>query len=78
MSKVEIDAGGRRVTVEHEGELAHLAETAQRLWQDTHAPERLSAGFGLHGHTRWEPAPVAGGAYSGRPRPRVTGEAVDA
>lgn len=39
MSRIEIEAGGRRITINHDGELAHLADTAHNLWQKTNGPE---------------------------------------
>jgi hypothetical protein len=36
VSRVEINAGGRQVIVDHDGtDLAYVVEKAQRLWQDT-------------------------------------------
>lgn len=79
MSRIEINAGGRHVIVDHDGELAHLATTATELWDHTDGaePPRTGAGVGFTTAMRNEPAPVAHGGYAGKARPRVTGEVSD-
>lgn len=76
MSRVEIDAGGRKVVIDHDGELAHLATTASELWESTAGVDPQPRGaVGFATGMRSEPPPVAlGGSYRGRGRPRVTGE----
>lgn len=76
MSRVEIDAGGRKVVIDHDGELAHLAETASKLWTETAGvePARLGGGMGFATAQRTEAPPVANGPYRGTGRPRITGE----
>lgn len=75
MSRVEIDAGGRKVVVDHDGELAHLAKTASELWEATAGVDPQPRGaVGFVTAQRFEPPPVSQGAYSGRQRPRVTGD----
>lgn len=76
MSRIEIDAGGRKVVVDHDGELAHLATTARELWDHTDGveAEQPRGAVGFTTSQRYEPPPVALGGYHGRGRPRVTGE----
>jgi hypothetical protein len=79
VSRVEINAGGRHVVVDHQGELAHLAKTATELWESTAGAEPDSpAAVGFVTSQRFEPPPVSMGSYAGRPRPTVTGEVSDA
>lgn len=79
MSRIEINAGGRHVIVDHDGELAHLAKTAAELWDSTDGvPDDKPGAIGFTTGQRYEPPPVALGGYVGRTRPRVTGEVHDA
>jgi hypothetical protein len=55
VSRVEIDAGGRRVSIEHDGELEPLRRTALDLWKDTEGPERVGPAFGFQASARWTP-----------------------
>lgn len=71
MSRVEINAGGRQIVVDHDGELAHLADTARQLWDHTHgADDRHGPAIGFQTSQRYTP-PVGdnngGGAYRHRP-----------
>ena len=52
MSRVEIDAAGRRVTIDHDGEIAHLAETAQRLWDHTASQDKPGPAVGFTAERR--------------------------
>lgn len=59
MSRIEINAGGRHVIVEHDGELSlePLRLAALGLWNDTAGPERPpgpATGFQLT-ERRWTP-----------------------
>jgi hypothetical protein len=51
VSRVEINAGGRQVIVDHDGtDLAYIVEKAQKLWQDTEAvplPPGPAYGFSM-------------------------------
>lgn len=41
MSRVEINAGGRHIIVDHDGtDLSHVVEKAQALWTAVEVPER--------------------------------------
>jgi hypothetical protein len=73
MSRVEINAGDRHVVVDHEGELAHLADTAQRLWRETEQPLRPGPAVGFSAQLRYVPdvTPVGNGQY-GYPSGPVT------
>jgi hypothetical protein len=75
MSRIEINAGGRHIIVDHDTELAHLERTARDLWDHTTGAEPDKPGaVGFTTGTRYEPDPVTHG-YSGRNRPRITGQA---
>lgn len=40
MSRVEINAGGRHIIVDHDGtDLSHVAEKAEALWKAVEVPE---------------------------------------
>lgn len=39
MSRVEINAGGRQIVVDHETELEHITKAAQQLWEATGSAE---------------------------------------
>jgi hypothetical protein len=79
VSRVEINAGGRHIIVDHDGELEPLARTVRELWDHTAGaePDKPSGAVGFVTGTRYEPPPVAHGGYVGKVRPRVTGEVVD-
>lgn len=48
MSRVEINANGRHIIVEHDTELAYLAKTADELWRGTASPsEKLGSPVGF-------------------------------
>ena len=45
MSRVEINANGRQVIVDHTGDLPYLIEKALDAWKATDDPKRQPAGF---------------------------------
>ncbi len=57
MAKVEINADGRAITVEHDAELAVITDAAFDLWKQTEAPSRTgpgSAGFQMERARQWD------------------------
>nr|MDT0660842.1 hypothetical protein [Micromonospora sp. DSM 115978] len=68
MSRVEINAHGRHVIVDHDGELEPLQRTARELWEVTGnaGPERLGPAFGFQAPARYTPDihPTGHGARS--------------
>lgn len=78
MSHIEINAGGRHIVVDHDGELAHLADTARRLWDHTDgAGDRQGPAFGFQADRRYTlPAGDnnGGGSYRHRPFAPVNAE----
>lgn len=54
MSRIEISAGGRHIIVDHDGELAHVADTATRLWESTHGTDSPGGGMGFTSTQRYE------------------------
>lgn len=78
MSRIEIEAGGRRIVVDHDTELAHVAQTARDLWDHT-AAGGGSAGpaFGFAHQQRWTPDVGdnnGGGSYRHLPFRPVTAQ----
>lgn len=58
MSRVEINAGGRHVIVDHETELEHITKTAQQLWEATSgADDRPGPAIGFVLGQRYERPP---------------------
>jgi hypothetical protein len=45
MSRVEINADGRQVIVDHVGDLPYLIEKAMEAWKATEAPPKPPRGF---------------------------------
>jgi hypothetical protein len=72
MSRIEIDADGRKIVIEHDGELEPLRRAALGLWSDTQKPERLGPATGFQ-QTQVRPtrpvSPSGNGAYSQPPAP---------
>lgn len=79
MSRVEIEAGGRRVVVDHDAELEHLVRHARELWDHTATvPDEPGPAYGFSSDRRWsaETRPTnGGGGYTHRPFTPVTAEA---
>ncbi len=67
MSRVEIEAGGRRVTVDHDTELAHIVQAAQELWDHTAGTERPGPAYGFTTERRWTPDQPATNNSAWRP-----------
>lgn len=71
MSRIEIEAGGRRIVVEHGGELEPMKQAALELWAAAEkAPDRPGPAVGFQAERRWSPgvAPAGNSAYDrGRP-----------
>lgn len=70
MSHIEINAGGRHIIVDHDGELAHLADTARDLWDHpTTADDRPGPAVGFVTSQRHTPpaSATAGGMDRNRP-----------
>lgn len=64
MSRIEINAGGRQVIVDHTGELEPLQRTALALWEATAGPEPSQGpAVGFTAERRWsgEAHPVGNG-----------------
>lgn len=63
MSRIEINAGGRQVIIDHEGELEPIARTAFDLWTKAEGPEPrvgpASAGFQMERRGTWDYSPMA-------------------
>ncbi|MEV4270572.1 hypothetical protein [Micromonospora aurantiaca (nom. illeg.)] len=55
MSRIEIDAGGRRIVIEHDGELEPLRQTALSLWEQTDCPDRPGPAVGFQAERRYTP-----------------------
>lgn len=68
MSRIEINAGGRSIVIDHDGELEPLRQAALSLWQQTDGPDRTEPAIGFRDERRWTPpvAPTQIGQY-GRP-----------
>lgn len=76
MSRIEIDAGGRKVVIDHDGELEPIQRTALALWESTAGPEPSQGpAIGFSAERRWTPAfhPTGNGNYS-RPDAPVTAQ----
>lgn len=79
MSRVEIEAGGRRVLVEHDAELAELAKTAEEVWSRTAVPDPSPGpAFGFQADRRWSPAVQPSSARRAPYPAPLQGEADDA
>jgi hypothetical protein len=67
MSRVEIHAAdGRRVVVDHEGDLSYVKEKAMEIWEATKAPEQSPGpAYGFQAEKRWagDVAAAGRGAY---------------
>lgn len=71
MSRIEIDAGGRKVVIDHDGELEPIQRTALTLWEATAGPEpSLGPAIGFSAERRWtgDVRPAGNGRY-GAPGP---------
>lgn len=78
MSRIEIDAGGRHIIVDHDGELEPLRLAALALWNDTAGPEPSPGpAVGFQADRRWTAPvePLGHSAYDrGRPCAPVDAE----
>ena len=80
MSRVEIEAGGRRVVIEHDTELAHITAAARDLWDHTvGVPEQPGAAYRFNHVQRpsREVGATNGGRYTNRPFAPVTAREED-
>lgn len=67
MSRVEINAGGRHVIVDHDGELEPIRAAALGLWQATDGPQPPPGpAVGFSAERRWtgDAHPTGNGNYS--------------
>lgn len=67
MSRIEINAGGRHVIVDHDGELEPLRAAALALWRDTESAQPSPGpAVGFVQERRWsaQVAPLGNGAYN--------------
>lgn len=82
MSRVEIEAGGRRIIVDADTDLHHVALEAQRLWDHTEgATTRNGPAVGFTAAPpRWTPdipTTASGRRYSPGPFSPITAEQTD-
>ena len=76
MSRIEINAGGRHIIVDHDGgDLAYVVEKAEKLWQAVESPEKPPGpAYGFQAERRYTDAvpPLGRSAYDrGRPPGQV-------
>ncbi len=76
MSRIEVNAGGRHIIVDHDGELEPLRAAALALWRATETPERPgpAVGFTVERRSTREVAPTARGPYGRPPIAPVTAQ----
>lgn len=77
MSRIEVNAGGRHVIVDHDGELEPIRAAALALWQATDAPPPPPGpAVGFVAQTRHTPdvRPTAHGPYGRQPMAPVTAQ----
>lgn len=77
MSRIEINAGGRHIIVDHDGELEPLKQTALAVWAAAEqVPDRPGPAFGFQADRRWTPEvlPTSPGRYGSRTFEPVTAE----
>ena len=77
MSRIEINADGRHVVVDHEGELEPIRAAALALWRDTDGPEPPAGpavGFTADRRGTHEVRPTSYDAYGRPPMAPVTAE----
>lgn len=60
MSRVEINANGRSVVIDHTGDLPYLAEQALKLWEQIEAPENPGPAYGFQAERARTHQPVGG------------------
>ncbi|MGW5556881.1 hypothetical protein ACWER9_06615 [Micromonospora sp. NPDC003944] len=75
MSRIEIEAGGRRIVVEHGGELEPMKQAALELWAAAEqVPDRPGPAVGFQADRRWTPEvlPTSPGRYGAPPMAPVT------
>jgi hypothetical protein len=77
MSRVEINAEGRHVVVDHDGELPELADTAMKLWEHAESYRPLGPAYGFASVERRGSVPVPPLGRSAHDRGRPPGQ-VDA
>lgn len=68
MSRVEINAGGRHIIIDHDaGDLSFVVDKAEALWKTTATPEEPPGpAYGFQADRRWTPdtEPTGNGRYS--------------
>ena len=71
MSHIEINADGRHIIVDHDGELEPLRRTALELWRDTETSRSVgpATGFQLIEQSTPTVDPIGNGAYGLPPAP---------
>lgn len=75
MSRIEINAGGRQIIIDHNGELEPLRAAALALWRDTDSPEPSpgpAVGFSAQARHTADVRPSGHGPYGRPPMAPVT------